>query len=649
MQPEHFDFSRPVLLPITAECCQGLLQAEGAPVLEGLSDPELAALLVIQNLAQAPDKVDALAAEKILGKLLAWSVDGSHASDVCLLSEACRLFDARKLYFGLEVIKGSKLRLLDAEDVKRRDYLLADGRWDFDYRIRRHLQDNPFSQQVVTGFDKERWLTVEQDKLLKVVRANLDEDLHVQGYAGIGKSYLLGALMDCLPRGRVLPLARTPAKLATLRQRMGLDAQAKVGMTFGQFAQALLRDRGPAPVRATARGPGKRKLAEELGILGVRQYDAEHAFEICLEVLHNYCESRDYSLANRHLPFFRQPLSNLDTQVLLEYASRLWRHVEAHPSWAAQTGFEALLLIKRASLAGCSVPGRFSHVIIDESQDVPASLLQVIERGRQVLITLGDEYQKASGAVVRRERQVRQKDIAFAVRSGPRVERLINPLIGVHSQKSKVAFEAARSVDVGIEHYPEGFVPPEGCVVLTASRWDSMRWAMEMAESNCLLKFPDWVDMRHFMVTAVGLFRAAFYAPGQDTEGAHPYFAHLLDWQQVREAERFDASFRWVETRLEAGYKLADLTVLGTRVADHSASLTLMMAEQAGGLEFDHVLLTPELMTTDRFKDAYAFDARICAVYIALSRARRQLYLPFDVEEWVNYHKGQPFRELHGH
>ncbi|WP_252091183.1 hypothetical protein [Pseudomonas sp. MWU13-3659] len=649
MQPEHFDFSRPVFLPITAECCQGLLQAEGVPVLEGLSDPELAALLVIQNLAQASGRVDALAAEKILGKLLAWAIDGSHGEGVGLLSEAYRLFDARKLYFGLEVIKGSKLHLLDAQDVKSREYLLADGKWDFDYRIRRHLQDNPFSQQVVTGFDKERWLTVEQDKLLKVVRANLDEDLHVQGYAGIGKSYLLGALMDCLPRGRVLPLARTPAKLATLRQRMGLDAQAKVGMTFAQFAQALLRDRGPASARATARGPGKRKLAEELGILGVRQYDAEHAFEICLEVLHNYCESRDYSLSSRHLPFFRQALSNLDAQVLLEYASRLWRYVEAHPAWAAQTGFEALLLIKRASLAGCSVPGRFSHVIIDESQDLPAALLQVIERGRQVLITLGDEYQKASGAVVRRERQVRQKDIAFAVRSGPKVERLINPLIGMHSQKSKVAFEAARSVDVGIEHYPEGFVPPEGCVVLTASPWDSMRWAMEMAESNCLLRFPDWADMRRFMTTAVGLFRAGFYAPGQDAEGAHPYFAHLLDWQQVREAERFDASFRWVEARLEAGYKLADLTVLAARVADHHASLTLMMAEQAGGLEFDRVLLTPELMTTDRFKDAYAFDARICAVYIALSRARRQLYLPFDVEEWVNYHKGQPFRELHGH
>lgn len=649
MQPEHFDFSHPVYLPVSAEVCQALLQAEGAPALDALGEPELAAILVIQNLAQAPGQVDARAAEKVLGKLLAWAVDGAHSPGVGLLSEARRLFDARKLYFGLEVIKGSKLRLLDAEQVQAREYLLADGKWDFDYRIRLHHSDNPFSQRVTTGFDSERWLTVEQDKLLKVIQANLDEDIHVQGYAGIGKSYLLGALMECLPRGRVLALARTPAKLGTLRRRMGLDAQAKVGMTFGQFARALLKDNRPVSARTAPRGPGKRRLAEELGIVGLRQYDAEHALDICLEVLRNYCESRDYSLSNHHLPHFRQALSSLDAQVLLEYASRLWRYLEAQPSWGTQTGFEALLLLKRASLGGCSVPGRFSHVIIDESQDVPASLLQVIERGRQVLITLGDEYQKASGEVVRRERQVRQKDMAFAVRSGPKVERLINPLIGVHSKKSKVAFEAARHVDVGIEHFPEGFVPPEGCVVLTASRWDTMRWAMEMAESNCLLNFPDWPDMRRFMVTAIGLFRSAFYAPGQDAEGPHGYFAHLLDWQQVRESERFDAAFQWVEARLEAGFKLADLTGLDARVAAQPASLTLLMAEEAGGLEFDKVLLTPELMTTQRFKDAYAFDARICAVYIALSRARRQLYLPYDVEEWINYHKGQPFRELHGY
>lgn len=647
MQPEHFDFARPVYLPITPELCQGLLQAEGAPPLETLSQAQLAALLVIQNLAQSQGPVDARGAEKVLGKLLAWAIDGPHSPDVGLLSEARRLFDARKLYFGLEVIKGSKLRLLDAEALEAGDYLLPDGKWDFDYRIRRQQGGSPFSQQVTTGFDKERWLTVEQDKLLKVIRADLDEDIHVQGYAGIGKSYLLGALMDCLPRGRVLALARTPAKLGALRQRMGLDPQAKVGMTFGQFAAALLKNARPANTRAPQ--PGKRRVAEELGIHGVLQYDAEHALDICLEVLQSYCLSRDYSLSSQHLPFFRKALSAVDAQALLEYASRLWRYLESNPAWASQTGFEALLLIKRASLGGCSVPGRYSHVIIDESQDVPAPLLQIIERGRQVLITLGDEYQKATGEVVRRGRQVRHKDMAFAVRSGPQVERLINPLIGMHSRKSKVPFEAARSVDVGIEHYPEGFVPPEGCVVLSASRWDTMRWAMELAGRNCLLTFPDWPDMRRFMASAVGLFRAAFHGGGQDGADIHPYFAHFPDWQQVRDAERFDESFLWVEARLQTGFKMADLTGLDARVSAQPASLLLMMAQDAGGLEFDQVLLTPELMSTQPFRDAYAFDERICAVYIALSRARRQLYLPYDVQEWIDYHKGQKFRELHGY
>jgi hypothetical protein len=40
----------------------------------------------------------------------------------------------------------------------------------------------------------------------------------------------------------------------------------------------------------------------------------------------------------------------------------------------------------------------------------------------------------------------------------------------------------------------------------------------------------------------------------QDAEGLHPHFAHMLDWQQVRDAERFDESFLWVEARLQDGF-----------------------------------------------------------------------------------------------
>ncbi len=100
---------------------------------------------------------------------------------------------------------------------------------------------------------------------------------------------------------------------------------------------------------------------------------------------------------------------------------------------------------------------------------------------------------------------------------------------------------------------------------------------------------------------------------------------------------------------MQAGFRIADLNALATRFSHDPGSLLLMPAQEAGGQEFDRVLLTQELMALSPFQDAYAFDSRLCAVYIALSRARRHLYLPYDVEEWVAYHKGRTFRQSHGY
>lgn len=145
--------------------------------------------------------------------------------------------------------------------------------------------------------------------------------------------------------------------------------------------------------------------------------------------------------------------------MLLQYSSRLWMYVEANPTLDKLVGLETLLPIKRASLAGCVVPARYSHVLIDESQDLPESLLQIIERGRQVLITLGDEYQQAGGAIVNRKREVRRSDISYSVRSGRNVESLVNPLIYRHSKKGKIPFEGASEDDVVIKYYPRTFCP----------------------------------------------------------------------------------------------------------------------------------------------------------------------------------------------
>ncbi|WP_248731337.1 hypothetical protein [Pseudomonas sp. MWU13-2517] len=652
MQPEHFDLSSPVFLPVTAQTCTALLGAEGANVLLGLTDPELAAVLVIQNLAQAAEKdLTCTGAERILAKLIGWAVDTQAEGTATLLSEAQRLFDPRTLYFGFNALKSINLRLLSAEEVQARDYLLPTGKWDVDYKVR-HLRGNdPFSQQMITPRHRERWLSPAQDKLVRTFRANLNEDLHVQGYAGIGKSHLLGALIECLRPAQTLVLARTGAKLATLRERMGLPRDSKAGSTFAAFAKALLHGPRPVVVNTTSRLPTRQAVAQALDIYGWRGHDGQATLDVCLKVLENYCHSAHHSLSARHFPHFKQPLGSVDAQALLEYSSRVWTYLESNPEWAGQTGFASLLLIKRACLAGCVVPPRYTHVLIDESQDIPAPLLQIIERGRQVLITLGDEYQSASGVMVRRKREVRQSDISYSVRSGRNIERLVNPLISVHSNKCKIPFEGARDADVGIEHYPQGFVPPEGCVVLTASHWDTMKWAIQLYQANCpfgLQGNAAQQDLERFMISVIGLFKPDFYSDEHNEKGAHAYFSGMDDWRQVREASQFDESFLWVEAELEKGFNVADVTRLSRLGGEPGKRCLLMLAQEAGGMEFEQVLLTPELLTNVPFKDAYAFDQRLCAVYIAISRATSQLYLPYDVVEWIDYHRDQKFRESHG-
>ncbi|MGY4495370.1 hypothetical protein [Pseudomonas sp. TE3610] len=650
MHPEHVDLTCPLFLPVTQETCASLLADDGAGVLASLSDPELAAVLVIQNLAQATEKdLNAAGAEKVLAKLISWAVKARPPAG--LLSEAQRLFDQGKLYYGLEAIKQLNLRFLEAEEVAAQAYLLPGGEWDNTFNVRHHQHNDPYHEHVVTPRHRERWLSDAQDKLVRTFRANLDEDLHVQGYAGVGKSHLLGALLEYLRPETTLVLARTKSKLDVLRQRMGGERDKRAGSTFEAFAYALLKRSRFVPSGKPVRLLTRQALAMELNILGFRSYDAQATLSVCLKVLERYCSSRDYSLSAAHLPHFQQALSPLDAKVLLEYSSRLWTYLDATPAWAGQGDFATLMMLKRASLAGCVVPARFTHVLIDESQDIPASLLQIIERGKQVLITLGDEYQQVKGATVQRTREVRRSDISYSVRSGRNVERLVNPLISRHSAKSKVYFEGARNADVGVEHYPQGFVPPEGCVVLTASRWDTMKWLMQLHDAHCAFSFPTKAaqdDLQHFMTTAIALFKPGYYSLESD-KGGHADFDELLDWRQVREANQYDESFLWVEEALAKGFNVADITRLNRLQALPGVSCTLMMAQDAGGMEFDRVLLTPELLTTVQFKDAYAFDERICAVYIAISRARQQLFIPYDVVEWIDYHKAQKFREFHGY
>lgn len=648
MRPEHLYLSGLIFLPITLESCQALLADESARGLLALSDPELAALLVIQNLAASgDDSPDAAGAERILAKLIGWALDGNKPGNVSLLNEAQRLLDLRKLYFGLEVIKESRLRLLSASEVAECNYLMSDGNWDFQFKFRHALDVNPFKNQFVIGAEKEHWFTGEQDKIVRVFQADSGEDLHIQGYAGIGKSYLLGALADCIHNGEILVLASTPEKLRALQGKGGWGSRGR-GVTYTGFARRLLGLRGSAPQVGSSNISNKSMVARELGGVNFRELGAAKTLEICSELLVEYCKSGDYTISKKHIPYFVAELSPLEAAVLVEYSSRLWTYLGEN-SHLLGGELYGLSLIKKANLAGVVAPKQFSHVIVDESQDLPRSLLNIIERGRQVIITLGDEYQDHQRERVRRGRDVRSRDIVSSVRCGRPLERMVNPIIDTHGRNIKVPFEGSRNVKTDIVFYQDDLVPSEGSVVLTASLWDSMKWAIYVAGFPCLLNLADRRNLSSFMSSAIDFYYGLSSLIQEDKEESlHPYFLHVKDWAQLKAENEFDQSFLWVEARLGAGYRKADLNSVSVRQSVDSTSVSIILARDVGGREFDSVILTPELMTNVKFKHVYDFDSRLCDVYIALSRARRQIYLPKGVEGWVSHHRGN-FRESYGY
>lgn len=651
MQPEHLDLGASLFLPIANETCEMLLSAEGAQALIKLTNPELAAVLVIQHLTENPEKSTSYSIEKILAKLIAWSIDSKKPANLSLLSEAQRLFNQKKLHAGLNNSKNININLLTKEEVEEADYLAGDGTWDFNFKISIKKKKIPFSEQMITPRFRELWLSPAQDRLIRVFRANLGEDIHVQGYAGIGKSHLLGALIDYLPPFGTLLLAKTTEKLVALHKRMEGRGK-KPGFTFEAFAKALLPNRYHATKKSYTSTPNKGALAKQLNILGIQGYDERATLDICLKVVANYCFSSSHTLSKSHLPDFRLPLSHLEAKVLIQYSANLWAHIQSNPDWDKKTGFPELVMIKRAAVEGCTIPSRYTHVLIDESQDTPESLLQIIKSGRQVLITLGDEYQQASNKLLTQRRDVRKTEISQSVRSGRNIEKLINPLINRHSKKIKTPFEGISDTDIYIKQYPINFIPPKGCVIMTASYWDTAKWAIELIEANRTLQVlnkKSQEDLTNFISSAIKFFKPEHYNPSDYANELHPHFSETKNWQQIHQENQFDESFLWMEKKLENGFNISDANRIRANLGYSDKGHLLMRADKAGGMEFEEVLLTPSLLTTNKLKNADEFDQRICAVYIAISRTKRKLYIPYDVTDWVEYHKDRKFRELSGH
>lgn len=623
-------------IPLSERKANALVVSDAAlELLEDFTEAEIAAVLMIQHITNFDQGKSIVSpAERLLANLIAWGVRQSQEGGNLAL-EAKRLFDVNKLSAGLDVLLETGLELMPQDDVDSAEYLLGDGSWDYEFRVRHYKKVAAFKAEVETPKGKLLVLSAPQDLIVRSFLAEKDESIHIQGYAGTGKTYLISSLTKFMNPFSTLVLAQTKTQLYELTYR--LQDSHIAAKTFKALAAELLITKRPHLVAAADDylNLSDSEVSRVLNIGSVGVVSPGRVTAICRRAVKRYCQSGDKYLTKWHLPYIKELISPVDVAVLVQYAIRIWEATISPPVYEVKFPVRGFHLIKYLSLTEEVIPETFAHVIIDESHDLSRPILQILDRSPQAVITLGDEYQCINGPVFKRSKNIRQRDITLSVRAGKNMEGVLNPLIYAHPTKIKLPFEGGGNDGTKVIYYELGKVPERPSTILVESEWGMFEWFQRLSHAGVRFALlhgskREFVD---FMTDCINLFH-------RGVQPKHRILFFHTTWESLAQSQINNGVFEKIETMLVRGYDIDKLKISLLLLDDVShGGYQLGMVENVRNAEFDSVMLAPDLLSEIRSGDVLGFDRKICALYTGGSRAKYELLVPGGIGEWIGSQK----------
>lgn len=623
-------------IPLSEQKANDLVASNAVfDMLKVLTGAEIAAVLMIQHLTNFDQgRSMVFPAERLLANLVAWGVRQKQGGG-SLEQEIQRLFDVNKLSAGLDVLRETGLELLSQEDVDAGEYLLGDGSWDFEYRVRHYKKVAAFKAEVETPKGKLLVLSAPQDLIVRSFLAEKDESIHIQGYAGTGKTFLISSLAKFMDPHTTLVLAQTQAQLYQLTYR--LQQGHIVARTFMMLAMELLATKRPHLVEAADEYLNLKdsEVTRVLNIGSVGVITPARVTAICRRAVKKYCQSGDKYIAKWHLPYIKEDVTPVDVAILVQYAERIWEATISPPVYEVKFPVRGFHLIKYLSLTEEVIPERFAHVIVDESHDLSRPILKILDRSPQAVITLGDEYQCINGPVFKRSKNIRQRDITLSVRAGKNMENILNPLIDAHPTKIKLPFEGGSNDGTKVVYYDVGKVPDRPSTILVDSEWGMFEWFQRLSHAGLrfALLHGSKQEFVEFMTDCINLFH-------RGVQPKHRILFFHTSWESLAQAQINNGVFEKIEAMLVRGYDLDKLKISLLLLDDVSTNgYQLGMVGNVKNAEFDSVMLAPDLLSEIKSGDVLGYDRKICALYTGGSRAKYELLVPGGILEWIGSQK----------
>lgn len=608
-------------------------------VLRDLSPHETASLLLLEGLSKRRDDRSPPSERTLADIVRSCRLLALEAGPATLLEHVLSVLSRAGIDAGRRRLPELRIALLDQASVERGEFLSADGRWDhgFAERHRESLAAALVRAETETG--EPTRLTREQSRIFLELRAEDDEPLHVQGYAGTGKSSLIGALIEMLePSGaRVLVLAETRRQLRTApvddRRARHVDKN-----TFDVLADRLMGEDLTSPAylnlhrRKRSRGElPDEELARLLGIHAEVRFTAAEIARAVRATLFVFCRSDDDELGERHLPrAWRQAFDLTLGAATCQHARALWEAIVSRPAKELEPLIGDHHAIKWVALNRWPIPDPYTHVIVDESHYLPGAVRQILSSSPQAVWTLGDDYQNLGGHTPPARSGVRAREMTHSIRSGEEVEELINPIIAAHPGGTKAPFHGNRMHRVEIVRYDarRARVPQRAAAILVDDTWGLFEWVQRIVSAGANVELMgDHRDLDRFVKDCIELHTRGIRA-------RHRALLRFDSWEQVATHHHGNPGFQRVDRLLARGYGYRDWLRTYARLSRRDTGPTHSVGLIGDTLnhEFDTVMLAPSVLGDERSRRRAAFGS---SIYVTLTRARRRLIVPDGLRHWI--------------
>lgn len=608
------------------------------------SHAELACVLLLQNMpALAKQKVSLTKIEVMFEGAVRVGLSKVPPGQPSFAAQVQTRFNPEAFSAGLAEILMLGISLLDAESMARRDYLLGDGSWDFHFSKRHRNRLNPPGREMVLPSGAVLRLRDQQSRIFDELKSGLDESFHMQGYAGVGKTFLISKVFELLNPATTLLLAYLPSQLVALKARVQLpsnDAQLNA-YTFGHMANLILNsDRSAQSWKITDLQRAMtnymvtdQQMAKWLNIQAVSRLSPREVANLCRRTVFSFCISNSRDIEAKHLPSTGCRLKEVDTAMLLEYSRLMWRETVAPSAPEIRFPVRNVHRIKFLSLGTATFPAAYTHIIVDESHELSAPMLQILDRSPQAVLTLGDDYQHLHGMASRHSQMVRQRNVTQSLRSGKQMGEVLNPFIQLHPGSVKDEFEGKAGYPTVIIPYDESTpIPEKPTTIIVANEWGLFTWFKKLADADADFHIPAGA-LKEFTAFVAGLVQLH----GTGGRASHRMLFRFGSWDELGAAMGGNHGFLAADEMLERGLTFE---MFERFTHDHclnaGAMIKLARVDDVKNQEFDTVLISRDLMRPPKEGAAHSMASVCSMIYTSASRARHELIVPGNLRDWTS-------------